>query len=200
MTEPTRFTAEDYESFAESAHSNVLSAALRQAAETERERETWLFSPSKQTAEQLAQMTRRIAELEQVNCAKLDATEQQRDTLQAEVDRLTQERDEFMVMWERALEQKPGPNGWEHLPICNTHHPVVQPGTRGMTCNCLPDYQKAQYDRDQAQEIARRWHDTVRDIDGEFLSLKSPVLDELLHDAAIIASWNTPKEDTTEEE
>lgn len=53
---------------------------------------------------------------------------------------------------------------------------------------------------DQAREIARRWHDTVRDIDGEFLSLKPPVLDELLHDAAIIASWNTPKEDTTEKE
>ena len=48
-------------------------------------------------------------------------------------------------------------------------------------------------ERDEARAIARRWHETVREMDGEFYSLKSQALHELLADAATIAGWVDPQ-------
>ena len=45
-------------------------------------------------------------------------------------------------------------------------------------------------ERDEARTIAQRWHETVREMDGEFYSLKSQALHELLADAATIAGWS----------
>ena len=45
-------------------------------------------------------------------------------------------------------------------------------------------------ERAEARAIARRWHETVREMDGEFYSLKSQALHELLADAATIAGWS----------
>ena len=134
--------------------------------------------------------------------------------LKAEVERLTKERNDFMGLWERALAQQPGPNGWEHLPICNNNMADTPPGTRGVTCNCLPAYQKAQYDRDraiechiaaltqsqnnrtlavemeierdQAREIARRWAYFMWAVNENLSGAPKVHKDE---DAAIIATW-----------